>query len=45
MESSYTYIPCPYCGIGVWGSDRDIDSGLRKHLDYCDAAPPGDDGE
>lgn len=27
---------CPYCGDAIWGTYADIDSGLRKHLEYCD---------
>jgi hypothetical protein len=25
------------CGIKIWGSRHDIDSGLRKHMDTCEA--------
>ena len=24
------------CGHEVWGMDTDIDSGIRKHMEYCD---------
>ena len=30
---------CPYCGVRIYGTERDIDSGLRKHLDYCEEKP------
>ncbi len=25
------------CGEPVWGTNRDIDSGLRHHIDFCEA--------
>jgi hypothetical protein len=29
------HVNCPFCGIRIWGTWSNIDSGLRKHLDYC----------
>jgi hypothetical protein len=29
------HVNCPLCGIRIWGTWSNIDSGLRKHLDYC----------
>lgn len=29
---------CPYCGQVIYGHMRNIDSGLRKHLEYCEHA-------
>ena len=33
---------CPYCNEKVWGTENDIDSGLRKHIEYCPKAPEPD---
>jgi hypothetical protein len=30
---------CPYCGTKIRGTLDNIDSGLRKHIEYCDKAP------
>lgn len=35
----YIFERCPYCHTKVWGTERDIDSGLRKHIDNCPDAP------
>lgn len=32
-------VPCPYCGTHIFGMQSDIDSGLRKHVDYCESRP------
>ena len=29
---------CPYCHTQIYGTKSDIDSGLRKHIEYCDEA-------
>lgn len=36
---------CPYCKQDVWGTENDIDSGLRKHIEYCESAPVEGDEE
>lgn len=37
VENDNGYYPVTLsCGHEVWGTDADIDSGLRKHKDYCD---------
>lgn len=30
---------CEWCGVSIWGTADDIDSGLRKHQEYCESAP------
>jgi DNA-binding XRE family transcriptional regulator len=30
---------CPWCKTAINGTVNDIDSGLRKHLDYCESRP------
>lgn len=30
------------CGHEIWGTNADIDSGMRKHLEYCEDAPDGE---
>lgn len=35
-EEDSINVVCPYCGTVIYGTVKDIDSGLRKHLDYCD---------
>lgn len=27
---------CPYCGQAIYGTAADIDSGVRKHFEYCE---------
>jgi hypothetical protein len=33
------FVLCPHCQARIWGLPADIDSGLRKHLEYCDKKP------
>jgi hypothetical protein len=44
-EILYIFILCPFCGMKIWGTWKDIDSGLRHHLDYeyCDSPMDSDD--
>lgn len=35
--------PCPHCGERIRGTLADIDSGLRKHIEYCERAPHPDE--
>jgi len=32
----YIFVICPFCGTKIWGTWKDIDSGLRHHLDFAD---------
>lgn len=25
------------CGHSIWGTEKDIDSGIRKHEEYCES--------
>lgn len=34
----YIHEKCPYCHSQIWGTKDDIDSGMRKHIEYCDEA-------
>jgi hypothetical protein len=39
-QAPLTEVYAPYpaqCGAEVWGTPRDIDSGLRKHAESCEA--------
>jgi len=36
---------CPHCPEVIRGTARDIDSGIRKHLEYCPQAPADASGE
>jgi DNA-binding XRE family transcriptional regulator len=38
-------VKCPWCPIIIHGTVNDIDSGLRKHLDYCESRPIDDHDE
>ncbi len=40
--SGWVYTICRYCSQRVYGTQSDIDSGLRKHFDYCDEKPDDD---
>lgn len=44
-ECDYQRIICPYCEDVIYGIRANIDSGLRKHLDYCEKRPEEDDAE
>lgn len=35
IPDDYTSEDCPYCGMPVYGTPQDIDSGLRHHMEYC----------
>jgi hypothetical protein len=35
----YDFIQCPYCDAQIWGTPDNIDSGLRKHIEYCKERP------
>jgi hypothetical protein len=37
------HVNCPFCGERIWGIWSNIDSALRKHLDYCESVPKEDD--
>lgn len=41
-QIGYYAVTAP-CGHEVWGTDADIDSGIRKHLEYCPNYFPGDE--
>jgi hypothetical protein len=32
-------VTCPYCHIPIYGVKENIDSSLRKHLEYCEERP------
>lgn len=36
VSNNYRFVPCPTCSEKIWGTDRNIDSGLRKHMDTHD---------
>lgn len=38
----YSKIECAYCGEGVYGDHKSIDSAYRKHLEYCEAKEEAD---
>lgn len=40
-QSGWGYVVAP-CGHRVYGVPDDIDSGMRKHRDYCDDWPDDD---
>lgn len=35
-RQTYFHEHCPYCQLEVWGMAKDIDSGMRKHIEYCE---------
>ena len=39
----YIHEECPYCHSQIWGTKDDIDSGMRKHIEYCEEAPDPDE--
>lgn len=41
--AGYMSEECPYCHQAVYGVPDDIDSGMRKHIEYCESAPTEDD--
>ena len=42
-EGTYvTSVPCPYCHAIIHGTTDNIDSGLRKHIDTCEAVTDED---
>lgn len=42
LAKGHVKVQCPECNEHIWGRPGDIDSGLRKHLDYC--VDDGEDG-
>lgn len=38
IPDNYSFARLP-CGHEVWGMDSDIDSGIRKHIEYCEDYP------
>jgi hypothetical protein len=41
--ADYHAVACPRgCGADIYGTEADIDSGLRKHLEYCPLPNPED---
>ena len=42
VEDNLVKARCPYCDQYIQGTPRDIDSGLRKHMEYCVMAPDSD---
>lgn len=34
IPDNYSFVRLE-CGDEIWGMDSDIDSGLRKHMEYC----------
>jgi len=43
LRDDYHSVDCPYCKTQIWGDKTNIDSGLRKHIEYCPQAPDEDE--
>ena len=38
-------VNCPACDTSIYGMPNDIDSGLRKHMEYCEKYQQRTDNE